>query len=155
MSDRLTLIPCTIADAKEFVRKHHRHSVPPVSALFAVAATYLAGPLNGYVVGVAIVGRPVSRELQDGWTAEVTRVAVLPGLRNVCSLLYGAAWRACRALGYRKLVTYTLDSEPGSSLRGAGWKVVAKVKAESWSRTARPRVDHAPAQRKLRWEVSA
>lgn len=149
MAERLSLVPCTIADAKEFVRQHHRHSAPPVSGLFALAVARA-----GVVVGVAVVGRPVARELQDGFTAEVTRVAVVDGVRNGCSLLYGAAWRACRAIGYRKLVTYTLATEGGTSLRAAGWRVVGKVKAESWSRAARPRVDRAPLQRKLRWEMS-
>jgi hypothetical protein len=151
----LELVPCSISDAKEFVRQHHRHASPPVSGLFAVGATHRTGELNGFIVGVAIIGRPVARQLQDGFTAEVTRLTVLPGLRNVCSLLYGAAWRACRALGYRRLVTYTLDSETGTSLLASGFRVVAQVKAESWSRAARSRVDRAPLQAKWRWEVSA
>jgi hypothetical protein len=149
MSDHLSLVPCSIADAKSFVGQHHRHSGVPVGALFAVAAA-----LSGAVVGVAIIGRPIARELQDGFTAEVTRVATT-GNRNACSLLYGASWRACRALGYRRLVTYTLSTEPGSSLRAAGWRVVAETRAESWNRASRPRVDRAPKQAKLRWEAQS
>src|SRR5262245_35952136 len=112
----LRLVPITISDAKAFVAEVHRHRDPPEPGLFAVAAAHAVG-----IVGVAIIGRPSARELQDGYTAEVTRVAVANGAKNACSLLYGAAWRACRALGYQRLVTYTLTAEPGTSLRAAGW----------------------------------
>jgi hypothetical protein len=107
------------------------------------------------VVGVAIVGRPVARGASDGWTAEVTRVAVVEGVGNGCSKLYSACWRAARAIGYRKLITYTLDSEPGTSLIAAGWKTVGQVKGRSWHRPERPRIDRYPLQDKLRWEVTA
>lgn len=102
---------------------------------------------------MAIVGRPVARGLQDGWTAEVTRVAT-DGTPNAPSALYGACWRVARALGYRRLVTYTLATEPGTSLRAAGWRVVGEVRGRSWSCASRPRVDRAPAQEKLRWEAA-
>lgn len=134
MSERLQLVPVTIGDAIEFIRVHHRHHKPPVSGLFAVAAA-----LGGEVVGVAVVGRPNARMLQDGWTAEVTRLAT-DGSRNACSILYAAAWRACRALGYRRLVTYTLPEEGGGQLacgwlearrRGWRWLVVEGFKAAS------------------------
>lgn len=144
----LELTPITIGEAREFVSQHHRHHPAPVSGLFAVAVT------NGTEVrGVAIVGRPVARELQDGFTGEVTRVATL-GDKNACSMLYGACWRAAKALGYRKLVTYTLQSEPGTSLRAAGWHVVGEVKGRSWSCKSRPRVDKTPMQDKFRWEAA-
>jgi len=76
------------------------------------------------------------------------------GTRNACSMLYGAAWRAAKALGYRKLITYTLASEPGTSLRAAGWSVVGEVRGRSWSCASRPRVDKHPLQDKLRWEAA-
>lgn len=104
------------------------------------------------MVGVAIIGRPVSRMLADGYTAEVTRVAT-DGSPNACSMLYAAAWRACRSLGYRRLVTFTYDTEPGTSLRAAGWRVVGQTKAEGWSRPSRPR-EPGPIQRKIRWEAT-
>lgn len=144
----LRVVPCTIADAKAVVLRLHRNHPPPVSGLFALAVADDAGSIRG----VAIVGRPVSRHVQDGWTCEVSRVAT-DGARNACSLLYGAAWRAARALGWRRMVTYTLASEPGTSLRAAGWRVVGQTDPESWSRQGRPRVDHAPLQAKLRWEA--
>ena len=89
--------------------------------------------MDGVVVGVVIVGRPVSRHLDDGHTVEVTRLAT-DGSRNACSMLYGAAIRAARAMGYGRIVTYTLASECGASLRAVGFLPVAKVRAETWGR---------------------
>ena len=102
--------------------------------------------------GVATVGRPIARYLQDGWTLEVTRVAT-DGCPNACSALYAAAWRATRALGYRRLVTYTLESEPGTSLTAAGWRCLGETSGGSWSRADRPRLDRAPLDLKVRWEA--
>ena len=144
----LYVAPLTLREAARFVADHHRHSRPPRGGLFAIAAAR-----DGEVVGVVIVGRPVARHMADGWTAEVTRLCT-DGNRNACSLLYGAAWRAARAMGYRRLVTYTLATEPGTSLRASGWRCVAEVRPQRWHRAGRPRVDLHPLQTKLRWEVS-
>jgi len=108
---------------------------------------------DGAVRGVATVGRPTARHLDDGWTVEVTRVAT-DGARNACSILYGAAWRAARALGYRRAVTFTLKEESGASLRGAGWRCLGAAGGGSWSRKDRPRIDTHPLQEKLKWEVT-
>jgi hypothetical protein len=145
----LDLVPCTISDALAFVRQHHRHHRPSPSGLWAVACAD-----GDEIVGVALAGRPVARMLQDGWTAEVIRVCVLPGHRNACSMLYGACWRAARALGWRKLITYTLPEEGGTSLRAAGWKCIGEAGGGSWSRKQRPRVDKHPTQVKLKWEAA-
>ncbi|MEU9245376.1 XF1762 family protein [Streptomyces sp. NPDC048385] len=116
MSDALLhLVPVRSQQAKEFVRTWHRRHPPPAGQIFAVGAANAAGVLRA----VAIVGRPVARHLDDGATLEVTRTAS-DGTRNANSLLYGASWRAAKALGYRRLVTYTQDGESGASLRGAG-----------------------------------
>ena len=144
----LTIVPTNITDARAWVDEHHRHHKAPLSGLFAIG---LAQDAN--IVGVAIVGRPVARMLDDDWTVEVTRVAVLDGTKNGCSMLYGACWRAARAMGYRRAITYTLDTEPGTSLRAAGWKVVGEVKGRSWDSPSRPRIDRYPLQGKLRWET--
>jgi hypothetical protein len=144
----LDLCPCTLREARAYVDQHHRHHIAPVGGLFAIGAM-----LSGQMVGVAIVGRPVARELGHDFIAEVTRLCT-DGSRNACSLLYGACWRACRAMGYRKLITYTLASEAGDSLRGAGWRVVGEVRGRSWSCPSRPRVDKHPTQAKLRWEIA-
>jgi hypothetical protein len=130
-----------------FVERHHRHHGPPQGGLFAV------GLGEGEdVIGVAIIGRPVARMLQDGWTAEVTRLCVLDGHPNACSMLYAAAWRACRALGYRRLITYVLASERGDSVRAAGWREVGHTTGGNWSRPSRPRVDTHPLEQKVLWE---
>lgn len=145
----LALCPMTLREANDFVERHHRHSVPPRGMKFAIGAHD-----GGQVVGVAIVGRPVARGLDDGWTAEVLRVCTT-GERNACSLLYAACWRACRAMGYRKLITYTLKTEPGTSLRAAGWEIVGEVSRRSWDTPSRPRVDRDERQERWRWEVAA
>lgn len=145
----IELQPITFAEACAFVKKHHRHHQPPVGWLFGVAAN------NGTaVVGVAMVGRPVARMLQDGYTAEVIRLCA-DGTPHVASMLYGACWRAAKALGYRRLITYILSDEPGTSLRAAGWRLIGERGGGSWSRDGRPRVDTHPLQAKLLFEVSA
>lgn len=98
----LNLQPITFEEACEFVRRHHRHHVPPQGHKFSIAVND-----GEKVVGVIIVGRPVARHLDDGWTLEVTRCCT-DGTRNACSMLYGAARRTAWALGYRRLITYTL-----------------------------------------------
>ena len=142
-------MPITLREARAFVTAHHRHHRAPQGGLFAVAAT------DGATVrGVAISGRPVARMLADDVTAEVTRLCTL-GDQNACSMLYAAAWRAARALGYRRLVTYTLPEEGGASLRAAGFRCLGEAGGRSWSRAGRPRFDTHPTQSKLRWELGA
>jgi hypothetical protein len=136
----------TLREARAYVTQNHRHHRAPQGGLFAIGAA--AGDT---IVAVAIVGRPVSRMLDDDYTAEVTRLCS-DGTRNACSLLYSACWRAARAMGYRRLVTYTLPEEGGASLRAAGWRLVGEAGGGSWSRDGRPRVDTHPQQIKLRWE---
>ncbi len=143
----LAIVPMEFAEACEFVRQHHRHHRPPVGHKFSIGCA-----ADGHIVGVAIVGRSVARQSDDGWTLEVTRLAT-DGTPHACSCLYAACWRAVRAMGYRRLVTYILDTEPGTSLRAAGWRCVGQTDGGSWSREGRPRVDTHPLQGKLRWEV--
>lgn len=142
----LHIVACTVTQARAFVAQHHRHLGSPVSGLFAVGVAQ--GP---DLVGVAIVGRPVARGLQDGAIAEVTRLCTL-GARNACSMLLGACRRGSIALGYRRLVTYTLTSEPGTSLRAAGWHEVAAVRGRTWNCPSRPRSVTAGAD-KRGWEA--
>ena len=147
----LVLVPITIKDARAFVRRFHRHHDPPHKCRFAVAC---ARENAEEPCGVSIIGDPVSRLLDTGWTAEVLRCAT-DGTPNACSMLYGASWRAARALGYRRLVTYTLSTEPGTSLRASGWKSIGECGGGSWDRPSRPRVDHYPTQIKIKWEATA
>ena len=146
---KLTICPVTLQDARKWVDKYHRHHRAPQGGVFAIGVA-----VDKEVVGVAIVGRPVARGLHDGWTAEVTRVAVIEGHKNANSMLYSACWRAVRAMGYRKIVTYTLKSEPGTSLKAAGWEVIAQVRAKSWHTPSRPRMDKHSIDKRLRWEFS-
>ena len=148
----LQLQPITQKEAKIFVDTHHRHHPAPVGCIFSVAIND-----GEKVVGVAMIGRPVARMNQNGYTAEVVRCCVLPGVKNGCSMLYGAAWRACRAMGYKKIITYTLQEEKGSSLRAAGWRIVGEVTGRSWNCPSRPRVDTSPSQLKMkfRWQANA
>lgn len=141
------LSPISIKAASRFVTEKHRHNKAPQGALFAVGAR-----IGEQLVGVAIIGRPVARMLDDGKTCEVTRLCT-DGTRNCCSLLYGASARAAKALGYARVITYILTSEPGTSLRASGWVKDAAVKAElSWTRPSRQRINaERPAGPKTRW----
>lgn len=145
---RLTVVPLPLDEANAFVAQHHRHHQPTVGHKFSIGVSDDAGTVRG----VAIIGRPVARRLDDGMTLEVNRVAT-DGCPNACSALYGAARRAAWALGYKRLVTYTLDTEPGTSLKASGWRCMGKAGKPSWNCPSRPRVDKAPAQMKMRWEA--
>ena len=148
----LEIIPMTISEANEFVDNFHRHNKPTQGGRFAIGASVKEG-----LVGVAIVGRPVGRTLDDGWTAEVTRVCVVDHApKNTCSFLYGRCWRIWQQMGGKRMVTYTLQEESGSSLRGAGWKIIGEAKPDTWDRQDRKR-DWQPiyGQLKFRWEANA
>jgi hypothetical protein len=142
----LRLQPITFKEACFFVKTHHRHHKPPIGAKFSIACN------DGHqVVGVIIVGRPVSRHLDDTWTAEVSRCCT-DGTKNAPSMLYSAAWRAARAMGYRRLITYTLETEPGTSLKAAGWRLVGQAGGGTWNRRTRPRIDSHPTGQKMLWD---
>lgn len=148
LQERLVIVPVKLAEANAFVLRHHRHHKPAVGHRFSLGVA-----LGGEIVGVAIAGRPVARGLDDGWTLEVTRVAT-DGTPNACSKLYAACWKVARAMGYRRIGTYILSEEPGTSLRAAGWRLIGTVPGRSWSCDSRPRVDTHPLQDKLRWEMA-
>ena len=145
----LEIVPISLKEANAFVSQHHRHHRPVVGHKFSIGASD-----GEKIVGVAIVGRPVSRYLDDGWTLEVNRCCT-DGTKNACSLLYGAAWRAAKAMGYKKVVTYILASENGSSLKASGYKCIGLAGGLRWTGRRRPTVDLYPAQMKLRFERSA
>lgn len=144
---KLTLVPLTLRAANAFIAEHHRHHRPARGCISVVGVA-----ANGRLCGVAVIGRPVARLLQDGFTAEVTRCCT-DGTPNACSMLYGAAWRAVRALGYRRLVTYTLPDESGASLRASGFVLFGVVGGGTWDRRRRARADRHPVGKKLRWEL--
>lgn len=149
----LAITPIGLDEANAFVRSTHRHHGAVAGAKFCVAVSMVSEHLIcSKVCGVAIVGRPVARLLDDGWTLEVTRTCT-DGTKNANSMLYGACRRAAFALGYRKLITYSLAEESGVSLTAAGWKCIGEAGGGTWNRTLRPRVDKHPTQTKLRWET--
>ena len=142
----LKLTSITLSNANAFVAAPHRHPRHVPGHKFSLGCEQ-----DGRLVGVAIVGRPVSRYLDDGKTLEVNRLCTT-GEKNTCSFLYGAAARAAKALGYRKIITYTLDTEPGTSLRAAGWTCAGLAGGKRWTGQRRPAADLYPAQLKLRYE---
>lgn len=146
--ERLHVVPVTLRAARAYVDAYHRHLRAPVGAKLASGVRDDRERLRG----VAILGRPVARRLDDGSTIEVTRVAT-DGCRNACSALYGAAVRIARALGYDRVVSYTLSEESGTSLRAAGWTPArATTRGGTWSRRERPRRDAQALGPKQRWE---
>jgi hypothetical protein len=154
----LHLAPISLRRANDFVAENHRHNGRTArnGGKFAIALT-----TDSDLVGVAIVGNPLSATYMDGYTAEVLRLCVSPECpTNGCSMLYGACWRAWRAMGGKRLITYTLQSESGTSLRAAGWKVVGETKAmkegDAWRKKDHIVRDWQPiySQPKFRWEPS-
>lgn len=143
---KLTVERLELAEANAFVREHHRHHKPVIGHVFSIGASF-----DGKIVGIAIIGRPVSRHRDDGVTAEITRLAT-DGTRNACSFLYGASARAAFALGFKRIGTYILAIEPGTSLTAAGWRMIGETPGRSWSVPSRPRVDKHPLQKKLLFE---
>lgn len=141
----LEICPISLKEANEFVRENHRHHGSTVGHKFSIGLSD-----GNKIVGVAIVGRPVSRNLDDGKTLEVNRLCT-DGSKNACSMLYSAAWRAAKAMGYKRIITYILDTESGSSLKAAGWKKDGTVKGRSWNCKSRPRDTRHPTCDKQRW----
>jgi hypothetical protein len=147
----LRIVPVSFREAKAFIAAWHRHHRPSRGMKFALGVA-----VGDLLVGVATVGRPVSREYDDGVTLEVNRTCT-DGYPNANSILYGAAWRAAKALGYCRLITYNQDGESGASLRAAGYRIVAQRPARgTWNVPSRPREDHGTGgvQRTL-WEAAA
>ena len=154
MNNNLNIIPLTIKEANLFVLNYHRHSKPSQGGKFAI------GVSKNELCAVAIVGRPIARRLDDGFTAEVLRVCTSPNApKNCCSFLYGRCWRIWQQMGGKRIITYTLQKEFGTSLRAVDWKIVGETggwnKNKGW--TTRPNREWNPiyGQLKFRWEKNA
>lgn len=148
----LRLLPITLREANELVERLHRHHVPTMGHRFSIGVATDDGVLRGAV----IVGRPVARALDYHAVAEVTRL-VTDGTPNACSILYAAAARACRAMGYRKVQTYILASEPGTSLQAAGWinEGLTSQHHRQWTGTnGKARRTDQPTEPKQRWSIT-
>ena len=144
----MELQPISYKEACTFVSNYHRHHRPPQGHKFSI------GVNDGEeIVGVAIIGRPVARHSDDGWTLEVTRLCTISGNKNAASMLYGAAWRATRAMGYKRLISYILKEETGTSLAAAGYKEIGVTKGGSWNCKGRPRIDRHPLGQKKLFEI--
>lgn len=139
-------VPLSLKEANEFVAENHRHHPPVHRDKYRVGCEQ-----DGELVGVVQVGRPVSRVMDDGETLEVVRLAS-NGEKNVCSFLYSRAARIAKELGYRRIITYILETESGDSLKASGWKLDKEsAGGGSWSWSGRPRETDAPTCRKQRW----
>lgn len=152
----LEIRPITLRAANAYVAQHHRHNIPVAGNKFSISCYD-----GDRLCGVAIAGRPVARRLDDGLTLEILRVCT-DGTHNACSILYGACSRCAKEMGYKRVVTYTLVSEPGSSLKAAGFKNCGEAGGGSWDVPSRPRelvqenlfgssVKY-PTGKKTRWE---
>jgi|TARA_R110000822_G_scaffold252364_2_gene379026 hypothetical protein len=140
VKNKFKTIPISLKAANEFVTTHHRHNKKTAGHKFSIGAM-----LDGELIGVAICGRPVARALDNGTTLEVLRVCIKdPAPRNACSYLYARCQKIWTAMGGEKIITYTLESEPGSSLKAVNWLVAATTKkraAKNLWNTRRP--EHA------------
>lgn len=148
---KLRLRPIGLRAANAYVGTVHRHHGPVRGHKFAVSVV----DEDEQIRGVGIAGRPKARMLQSDDYLEVVRVAT-DGATNACSMLYGALRRAGIALGYdpKRIVTYTLESESGASLRASGWHEDGTTDGGSWSRADRPRADSHPLEPKRRWRAA-
>lgn len=142
----LELTPISLKQANVFVDVFHRHHKAVAGHKFSIGCSE-----NGRLVGVVIVGRPISRYLDDGKTLEVNRLCTL-GVKNACSILYAAAARAAKAMGYEKIITYILQSENGGSLKAAGWKCAGLAGGKEWTGARKPPVPLYPKEKKIRYE---
>ena len=152
MAKELTAVPLTLRKANEFVSDNHRHNKAVRGAKFSIGAMH-----NGKLVGVAIAGRPIARRLDDGYTIEVNRTCILSDApKGTNSFLYSRCWKAARAMGYRKIITYTLQSESGASLRGAGFTIAAEVDPthNTWDKKRNRTAQPVFFEKKYRWEIS-
>ena len=142
---RITAVPLTQSQANEYVAKNHRHHDPVRGDKYRLGAS-----VDGKLVGIVQVGRPVARNLDDGKTVEIVRLCT-DGTKDVCSFLYGRAARIAKELGYGKIITYILETESGTSLKAAGWKEECVTKGGEWSRPSRKRNTTAPTVPKRRY----
>lgn len=147
------LRPITLRAAQGFVNENHRHNEAPQGHKFSIGLW-----IDDKLTGVVIVGRPIAKANDDGLTAELTRCCVLDGQMNANSLLYAAAWRAAKAMGYKRMITYTLPIESGSNLKAAGFIPVAHTRTspKGWNTPRRQREvpDKYTKGEKIRWEIS-
>lgn len=136
--------PITLKEASEYVNLYHRHHNATVGCKFAIGCFD-----NERMVGCAVCGRPVSRYFDDGLTCEINRVCT-DGTKNACSMLYGACCRIAKAMGYKSIITYTLLSEPGASLKASNFTDEGEAGGTHWT-GKRDKGQALPSEMKRRW----
>jgi hypothetical protein len=142
----LRVKPCELKEANAFVASLHRHHKPVVGHRFSLKTV----DADGVIHGVAICGRPVARMVSPTKVLEVTRLCT-DGTYNSCSILYAAAARAAQAMGYEKIQTYLLESEPATSVKASGWEFESlSAGGEGWQSRPGRRSDQ-PIEPKQRW----
>lgn len=142
----MKIIPLTLKQANDYIQKYHRHHKPTVGHRYSLGASQ-----NGELIGVAVVGRPVARMCNAYTTAEVTRLCTNGG-KNVCSFLYSACARVAKEMGFERIQTYILESEPGTSLIATGWNKEVESKGGQWKHTdGKTRRTDQPTEPKTRW----
>lgn len=142
---KLKAVPLELKEANQYVTSYHRHHDAVYRDKFRVGCEK-----DGVLVGVAQVGRPVNRNLDDKKTLEVVRLCC-DGTKDVCSFLYSRCARVAKELGYSKIITYILESEDGISLKASGWSHEADTIGRSWNCPSRPRKTTSPTCNKQRW----
>ena len=141
----LEIKPIHLAQAKEYVGQYHRHNIPPVGGKFAVGCYE-----NDRLCGVAICGRPTARRSDDGLTLEIYRNCT-DGTPNACSKLYGAACKIAKDMGYKRVITYTLASENGASLKASNFTYEGEAGGVAWTGVRRRNYYVSPEEMKNRW----
>ena len=150
MAKHLTCVPLTLKDANKFVNQYHRHNKDCRGHRFSIGAIY-----KDELVGVAIIGRPIARKIDQKVIAEVLRNCVKPDApKGTCSFLYAKAIQAWQVLGGKKVITYTLETEKGSSLKAVSFKAVSKtpVFKYGWTNRKNRILPETQKVRKVRWE---
>jgi len=143
----MRVIPLTLKEANETVEKWHRHHKKVQGHRFSLGLQ----DNDGALIGALVAGRPVARGCDWHTTLEVTRL-VTNGTKNGCSMLYAAAANAAKAMGFDKIQTYVLISEPGTSLKASGWTLDGLTAGGQWSGTdGKPRRTDQPTEPKQRW----
>lgn len=148
----MEVIPITLKKANEFVTVYHTHNKKVVGCKFCIGVN-----VNNVLEAVAIVGRPVARKLDDSFTVEILRLCTKQkGIKNLCSLLYSRSWKIWKLMGGKRIITYTLESENGASLKASGFVITGEVKSfkknTGWTSRTNRKWQQIQEQKRIRWE---
>ena len=153
MAKEFKIVPLSLKEANEFVTTHHRHNKKTAGHKWSTGLMY-----QDELVGVAIVGRAISRHMDEKYTVEILRLCIKdPAPKNACSFLYSKVCRIWQTMGGKKIITYTLDEESGASMRAVGWKKAGTTKpvkeGKGWTNRGKGRVwQPVNSKLKYRWE---